>query len=220
MLLFGGTGASPVTPPAAAPSIETFGVDNTTANATNLIINPPADLASGDLWLVILGLDGESVVTTPAEFTFEDQGASTPRIKIYSRVATASESGIEFSWADLEQALAWSIRISGHNGFDLATFAGQSTTSYNSPNATPSFDNSLVIQVAFADDNNAATFNIDTVPGTPYTELGSQVRCTGTQGLVSRLVYDEEDASLITGGAWTQGSTRNSATSTIVISPS
>lgn len=216
-------GVEESTPPVGpvTPTIKSIQPFFTAGNAGNITVTKPPTLTSGDLWLLIMGFDGYQAAV-PTGFVANSQSiATTPTLEVYSRRCDGSETDLTIAWGPLEQALIWSVLISGDGGIDgVSPITAHAATGVTNPSHTASSNNSIAFQVIVVDDNAGGTVLISAIPGSPWTEYsGGTVRTGLGGGLLSRLVHNEVSAGTVTGGSWTVSSARTSKAGMVIVKP-
>ena len=90
---------------------------HTTTNATSTVITTPSGLASGDMWLVFISIDNNTVITWPSGWTSIIAAAATTdvRLEVRYKIADGTE-GANVTVTHTSKKTAWeSLRITGHN---------------------------------------------------------------------------------------------------------
>jgi hypothetical protein len=130
-----------------------------TADTATITVTPPASLAEGNMWLILLTWDAESgsSIGTPSGFTkigSDIVGADDgwPHSVLFYKIAGASESNatITRTGGDNFDRVAYSIRISGTAALSLDATGTPTTTTgegtvIDAPNITIAQDNSLAV---------------------------------------------------------------------------
>ncbi|MEI6421915.1 MAG: hypothetical protein WCP55_06820, partial [Lentisphaerota bacterium] len=132
-----------------------FVAAGTVASGTNPTVAVPAGYAAGDLLVLFLGCSNVSPAT-PAGWTLQASYTSAPRLYVYYKFASASESSVTVSVASA-QANAVMLAYRGASGIEAASagnlVVGTSTTSTSLTTTRP---NDYV--VSFYSSNQVGTF--------------------------------------------------------------
>ena len=213
-----GGGGSPT-----SPVVEDTTFNVTSSAVQDMDVDPPAGLADGHLWVIVIGTDSAETFTTPTGWSAgaatDGAGADQPSAAVFYKTAGASEVAVNIEWGSIEQAAAYSLAISG-GIYDDSTFDNISTngTDIDSPAITVAEDGSLVFEFAIGDDNNPGTITWSTVPS--GTDAGEGlIRSGSSGGVIVEGIYNQQDSGAATVGSWVLSGTRPRSTISLSISP-
>ena len=213
-------GSGPITGP---PVFQGGTFNATSSNDTVLDVDPPTELASGYLWVVILCTDAAETVSAPdgtwSPGATTDPGApEQPTASLFYKIADGTEVAEEFSWPGAEQAIAYSLAFS-NAVYDDSTVDNISTngTDIDSPAITVAENNSLVCEFGIGDDNNPGSANWSTLPS--GTALIGIQRSGASGGVFIEGIYNQQNAGAASVGSWVMSTTRPRSTISLSISP-
>ena len=203
--------------PVVASNTGTF----TNPAATSTVIDKPSGLVSGDLWLVLITIDNNNVITWPSGWTSviaAPSGASDCRLEARYRIADGSE-GATITVTHTSKKTAWeSMRITGHNSSaPAAAVANGEGDDRDPPALTPSWgakDTLWLAVYSFAETQSGAM----TYP-TNYTNGVTRAATSGSQYVGISHAQRALNAASENPGAFTPTDFWGSLAATIAIEP-
>ena len=219
----------------SVPVVASYTENNTTTAETSFVLTKPAGVTTGDLLMLIVGLDDSNTqvdsIDTPSGWTQQSQlgdGSNDIRQAIFTRVATGSEGATE-TVTMTGTADFWAgfyLRITGADVASIIIGSADYTTSaatITSPTVTTTDADSLVIAVASGDGSDTGPFTVSgtgwpsTLPSGQDSVSAGQTSVGAHVAFLTREVGTPGAANTLT---WTLGSTDGANGVAIVLPPS
>ncbi len=133
------------------------------SNSTTVTISTPTTTAQGDLLLLVVNSDdNETLTDLSAAWTLidaGDAGGAGPTLGVYYKFALSGDAGglgaYTFQTGTAEEHYAYMLRLTGASGLILnAAAATGSGTTPTAPTLTSLADNSLIVRIMAADDDD------------------------------------------------------------------
>jgi len=156
---------------------EGFAETKRSADTNDLTLSPPAGTSAGDLLVAAVATDGDTSgsLAPPGGqgWTQVDLNHYISEVTLgaWWKLAGASEPSHQFTWSGAEQAYAWVMRFTGHDGtdpIDVLSSNGTAGTSPTSPAVTTSVDNALILRLGAFDGDEVT---LDTPGLTGHTAI-------------------------------------------------
>ena len=173
------------------------------ATGTNPSVAIPAGYQEADLLVLTVAVAAAVAPTTPSGWTLVGSQTTTPRIYIYRKFATGSESSVALTCNSTPTAAAM-VAYRGVSATDtISTFATATATTVATNTLTTTYANEYVVSIY------AMTTGADT--WTAPASTTSRVNSAGTAALAGLLIVDESQAAAGTSTARTATSSASKA---------
>lgn len=173
------------------------------ATGTNPSVAVPAGYQQADLLVLTVAVAAAVEPTTPTGWTLLGSQTTTPRIYIYRKFATGSESSVALTCNSTTTAAAM-VAYRGVSATDtISTFATATSTTVATNTLTTTYANEYVVSIY------AMTTGADT--WTAPASTTSRVNSAGTAALAGLLIVDESQAAAGTSTARTATSSASKA---------
>jgi len=166
------------------------------SNSNEITINTPATTAEGDLLLLVINSDKTGNYTdsaTPSTWTVVDAGdggRQGPTLGIFSKFASAGDAsgGGSYTFGSANaQHYGYMLRITGASGVILSATATGDTSTPTAPDLTSLVDNSLIVRVMAADDDDVTADPATIVSG--QRGITQDISDTGNNTVTGAAVY-------------------------------
>ncbi len=206
-----------------SPTVAATTTTADSAAVSNHTVNLPSGIVSGNLLVIIFGSDGDRDIGWPAGYTefFENRESSFVTLAGAYRQADGGEGAtITVTTSADEKAVSFAYRITGHE--DPSTQAPEASTGVNGSSVNP--DSDSITPTGGSKDYlfltphvHDATATNDTTPTSYTNKIEAE---TSSGGLVGGACAERQlTASSEDPGAWTIGTSRAWAASTIAVHP-
>ncbi len=198
-------------PPASLAIVTSTAYTNGDSQSTSHSVTLPSSIASGNLLLLICGINGTPTVTDPAGWTVTLSAANGDTWRIYSKIATGSEgSTVSVSLSSAQRMGCANYQISGNrNGTSSSEIEVSSTVDANTatpdpPSLSPSWGSAenLWFAISFTSDTNSTlssnptNYSLGQISG--FNGTGSGGAGTGAAVAVRLLTATSEDPGVFT----------------------